>query len=353
MTQIRHALLTGLLTLCGLLCCAVAKADQPLRINFEGYAVQFDQYSMVNSPYTVTATFDLGSEVQRAVAIITASDADPEALYDGLVESTIDDIQEVQNGQRYTFTVPTGGFYWIYALAFDASGEVIAEVTKVIEIDANIAGQWKYLGKGAYRENIIISDSDAPADMPLLEYEVDVEESLLHPGLYRILNPYDERFPLLDEDMVRDYTALHHIEINATDPNMVYIPRQFTGLNWGEGYGDIYVTCQIAFYMDTYGYTASQLKNLKLGGKLTDGIITFPAKEDLLCEYEDYGTVMANSHCGTRLILPEAYNPEGIASVLRPTPHASADLYDLSGRRLSAPAKGNIYIKNGKKYMGQ
>lgn len=43
----------------------------------------------------------------------------------------------------------------------------------------------------------------------------------------------------------------------------------------------------------------------------------------------------------------------GITDVLDAATQASAPMYDLSGRRIAAPAAGSIYIQNGKKHLGK
>lgn len=45
--------------------------------------------------------------------------------------------------------------------------------------------------------------------------------------------------------------------------------------------------------------------------------------------------------------------PTGITTVSTSEQTAKSTIYDLMGRRISTPQKGQIYIKNGKKHVGR
>jgi hypothetical protein len=47
-------------------------------------------------------------------------------------------------------------------------------------------------------------------------------------------------------------------------------------------------------------------------------------------------------------------DPNGVDAIITDSDNAeSAPMYDLMGRRITSPAKGQIYIQNGKKFIGQ
>ena len=94
---------------------------------------------------------------------------------------------------------------------------------------------------------------------------VTIEQSVSRPGVYRLVNPYNEDNVVkyiggIPSDMT---FAPANIEVNARDPKNVYINYQFTGMTVA-GFGQVYI-----------GMTT--LDEGKIG-VLEDGIITFPAQ---------------------------------------------------------------------------
>lgn len=133
-----------------------------------------------------------------------------------------------------------------------------------------IIREWETLGWCIYRD-------DAVAPMYGLEpvaYYVKVQQKVGMNGYYRLINPYCEVYPYNepgDWDESQDYNVI----IDATDPKFVVIPRQLLGIDWGDGMWGIYDFA--SYYMD-YGYTKDECIQLGYGGKLVDGVITFPVR---------------------------------------------------------------------------
>ena len=143
---------------------------------------------------------------------------------------------------------------------------------------------------GFYREGIM---SNFFSDIAVSTYEVDIQESLVTPGRYRVVNPYGIRFD--GETGTQFYqtyinfsgSALQwvgdalntSIEIDATDPDFVYIDGDFyPGCAFGT-YGTFHSFSLVTMYM-SQGRTLEQLKASApdIFGKLRDGVITFPAR---------------------------------------------------------------------------
>lgn len=102
-----------------------------------------------------------------------------------------------------------------------------------------------------------------------VSYPVEVEERDDMPGMYRIKNAYDGKYPYNDPgdwDDTQDY----YIVINATNPNRVYMtPSDFhLGLAWSYGAFEVR---NLAGYYVANGSDASDYY-----GKLENGAITFP-----------------------------------------------------------------------------
>ena len=97
------------------------------------------------------------------------------------------------------------------------------------------------------------------------------------------------------------------------------------------------------------GYTVSSKDHLSNaygltveGGKLifkplTQGVRAFRA------------VIYNNSTAGAPAYYPTAFTPEGIHGVT--VDENQAEVFDLAGRRVEAPVKGQVYVKNGKKFI--
>ena len=86
---------------------------------------------------------------------------------------------------------------------------------------------------------------------------------------------------------------------------------------------------------NAYGLT---VENNKLVFKpLTQGVRAFRA------------VIYSNTAAGAPAYYPTAFPPEGIQGVT--VDDTQAEVFDLAGRRVEAPVKGQVYVKNGKKFI--
>ena len=141
-------------------------------------------------------------------------------------------------------------------------------------------------------------------------YEVEIEENTETPGLYRMIYPYGEIYPY-NEEGDWDAASVYNIEINAEDPEGVYIPVQDIGIDWG--YGAMAIQSWGARYVANS--SMDELKAEGYLGTLKDGVITLPVfereTEDGIALYQGLvymGTsgYYAGSNGGFKLVLPEA-----------------------------------------------
>lgn len=86
---------------------------------------------------------------------------------------------------------------------------------------------------------------------------------------------------------------------------------------------------------NAYGLT---VENSKLVFKpLVQGVRAFRA------------VIYSNTAAGAPAYYPTAFTPEGIQGVT--VDDNQAEVFDLAGRRVEAPVKGQVYVKNGKKFI--
>lgn len=125
---------------------------------------------------------------------------------------------------------------------------------------------WINIGTGKYCDAVI-----APLfSMEAIEYDVEIMEHKDKPGLYRIMNPYSNSvYPYAENDCAPEG---RFIEVDAQDPEGVFILEQSLGFDWG--YGEFSIVSVGGYYMPNY--SIEELKENKYLGTLKDGVITFP-----------------------------------------------------------------------------
>lgn len=147
-----------------------------------------------------------------------------------------------------------------------------------------IPAPYKSLGMGTYTETFLAE----AFGLSTVTYPVEVLENELKPNYFRLKNPYGEAYPfsaLGSYDKSRDY----FVEIDATDPEGVYMPMSNTGFTLMAEYGFCYTWSIADMYMQQ-GNTLAQAKKQGMCGVFENGVITFPAKSLIFITESGAGT---------------------------------------------------------------
>lgn len=159
--------------------------------------------------------------------------------------------------------------------------------TSAYSFTGSAPAPWESLGMATFTENCLGAYYGGKA----VTYQVEMQENKTKPGYYRLVNPYGAAYPYNEEgdwDDSQDY----YLYIHAEDPDFVYMPYQGMGVDWGDGE---FALMDFAFYyMAAQGMSPENVKAQGHGGKLQDGIITWPTKGLLFAIGEDgyyYGNV--------------------------------------------------------------
>ncbi|MCC8186263.1 MAG: hypothetical protein LIP08_01795 [Bacteroides sp.] len=281
-------------------------ADDMITIVFPGvvvadYSVSVSYLGRYTDTYEedyAIANVTLGTDVSYAkVALIEGRNA--EIGIEGIENSSVESI-EITSSDKVSIACKESGDYTFVAVTYDENGvaKTTASASFKFTSSHDNAETWTSLGTAQYTDAYVGPAYGAPA----LTYGVEIEVSELSPGKFRLVNPYGEIFPYNDPgdwDDSRNY----YIEINATDPEGVYIEMQSTGLNWGEGM--FYVYSFAAFNMDN-GDSLEKVKADGLCGNFSNGVITFPV-ESLLFTFEGSTSLYyANNNGEFKIVLPDA-----------------------------------------------
>lgn len=156
--------------------------------------------------------------------------------------------------------------------------------------------EWvKMDGTATFRDGLFTS----MYDIDMLTYQVEIEENVLNPGIYRLVNPYgaatDWGKKYLNDDYFTASSGDHYIVINATDPDFVYVDGAFDpgAYNNTADEGPMIWASMVTLNMSLGGWPLDELKSQhpEFFGKLEDNVFTFPTNS-LFCEF---GTELTGS----------------------------------------------------------
>lgn len=213
---------------------------------------------------------ELGPDATDVKAIVMPYDADADAVADALASGDLEGY-DVEAGQIQV-PIPedlTGKLQLIVAVISD--GVVKSVSTASFEYYGGGANPWVSLGTGYLVDDLLITsyieNPETRAPFSPKTYAVEILENKDQPGLYRIVDAFKGVLEYLDFD----YTSAN-LEVNATDPNNVYIETQSTGVDDGDG--EMFVTTYGNYMLDRYDFET--LASYGYFGKLENGVITFP-----------------------------------------------------------------------------
>lgn len=158
-------------------------------------------------------------------------------------------------------------------------------------------------GTASYREDCMTTFFNVKN----VVYDVEIEKNIIKDGVYRLKNPYGEAYPYVaNKNFNYDTSKDYYMEIDASDPNFVYVNGGEMGIDDGTD-GMTSITSLVA-YKIAKGKTLESLKASSPGsfGTLKDGIITMPVKSMLisLAKYNSGGYYYANGNGMFAIALP-------------------------------------------------
>lgn len=265
----------------------------------------------------------MGADVAY-VKVGMAATEDINAVLEGILDGSIESVEMTADGIA-CFALGYAGKYTAIAISYDVAGTPQEAAYTQFDYTVGVAtSAWTTLGMAKYTDDFIASLFNG---VEPVTYNVEVQESEDSPGLYRLVNPYGEAFPYNesgDWDANKDY----YLEINATDPQGVYIETQELGFDWGYG---MFSASSYA-YQYLANYDLETIKGAGYCGTLVDGVITFPTKTLLITATGLDGFYNANLNGAFKVELPSA--SKSSKSVKAMTSRMRADKKSLSGQRL-------------------
>lgn len=272
-------------------------------------SVEFDGVLTDKSQNVYAQVFaDWGADVESVKAYVAQKSDDASAVADALAAGDVEGFDVVKGMNKIPVGEMTGELKVVLAAIAGAEAVGVAEAGFEY-YGGGAASPWKSLGMGLYTEGLV-------ADMygiQSLTYEVEIKESTEKPGLYRIMDPYGEAWGYASANKS---TPCDFLEVNACDPEGVYIEPQMIGVNLD---GTELGMASMGGYYLANGNSFEDVKEYGYMGTLKDGVITLPTftagEGDDAYDFQGiciYGDKAYRSLVGFKVVLPEAV---GAASV--------------------------------------
>ena len=239
------------------------RADYSLSMAYMGY------FTDIAGGVWAMGAASVGPDVTEVTSIVVDASADPSAVADAMAEDeTLGLVTEISGEGTVMAEIEEGMSGKLQMVsAVIVNGEVKSVAAAPFEYYGGAASPWQSIGTGFYTDDFISSLYGADP----VTYEVEIEENTDSPGLYRMVSPYGAIYPY-NEEGDYDTNAPYNIEVNAEDPEGVYIDKQPTGVDWGDG--PMSIQSWGARYLASYDLEV--VKKNGLLGTLVDGVITLP-----------------------------------------------------------------------------
>lgn len=280
-----------------------------------------------SSKTEAVGTLTLGGDATEAYVTVRSKADDAAAVADAILAGDL----EAEKFKSGDFQVPfdaseLGDEMQIIAVVV-ADEDVQAIATCNFEYSAG-GSKWVSMGKGKYTDDIVTPSYIKDAEP--LTYDVEVFQNPEKPGIYRIMDPYavgvySYADKLVEAGVTVPKKGEKYLEINAEDPDGVYVQSQELGVDDN-------------FSFETYGayllqkYDFSTVKQAGSLGELKDGVITFPAfyvdketKEDIFQGFLLVGSDMyyACQNGAFQLVLPGYTAPASVKKYANKRGHVS------------------------------
>ena len=215
----------------------------------------------------VQFTTEHGVDAKNVKAYIVGKKDDSYAVADALAAGEIEGYDVEEGVNRIPVGDATGELKIVLAVIADDEAKAVTEFGFEYYPAGN-ASPWQSLGVGLYTDDIV-----APMfGLGVVTYPVEIMESTETPGLYRVMNPYGNSvYPYAEDDCAEEGL---YLEVNACDPEGVFVELQSFGFDWG--YGEFAFVSEGARYL-AGGVEMDVLKSEGFMGTLKDGVITFPS----------------------------------------------------------------------------
>lgn len=256
-------------------------------------------------------------------------------MLDAILDGSCEPTSLTEPAEIELKAAPANTVYSIVAISYDGTQPLEYTWSYYTPV-AEEAGLWNSLGTST-----MVSDFFEPLfGITPQEIEVEVQESIAQPGVYRIVDPY-AAYPM--KGGVCEDQFHHYITIDASTENVEL--RNFD-MGFDIGAGNFVITSFTDYYR-AQGMPEEEISDSGLCGTITDRVITFP-KDAFMIWAPDWKAVGGNDgsyyYCNSNgafsLTIPEGSAVDAVSSATT----SAAEYFNLQGVRVSNP-QGGMYIR--------
>lgn len=217
----------------------------------------------------------LGPDATDVKGVVIEADADDDAVADAVAAGELEAVDIVAGSNQVPIPADLSGNLKVVIVVLKGTeAKNVASVN--FEYYGGGANPWHSIGTGYLTDDFVWSYFLDEEEQPKT-IEVEILTNDENPGIYRLKEPYagiaaDWNETFGDGDGKKD------IEINAVDPEGVYILNQLLGLEFST-YGEISLETRAGYWVSVNGFDAVKAEHPDWFGKLADGVITFPSFE--------------------------------------------------------------------------
>lgn len=264
---------------------STTKTEGMIDIIFPGYvpsdySVDLSYSGIFTTPDgTVHAVgnLNLGSDATDVKAIVMPLDVDAAAVADAIAAGELEAMKVEAGRIEVPFNAEElGGNNFQIIVTVLADGAVKTVAVASFEYYGGGKSPWQSIGTGYYTDDILSSGWG----LPPVTYEVEVLENNENPGLYRLVNPYNNKvYPaeyvqVFAEQLGNSLAPEgYNLEVNAMDVEGVYIQPQALGLDFGDGE---WAFATMGGYYLANDYPFDMVKENRYLGSVVEGVIKFP-----------------------------------------------------------------------------
>lgn len=302
--------------------------------SFTGY-INTECVTDLKLSFSVSAGADITTAKYAIMAGLYAASADNFEYLDA--NNALSALPAPTGNWNLTYkAAPDNGEYTLFLAGYNAEGKMVGTTTAYYIVDIDTPEDWTSVGTCQFTEDLIgnLYQNSSNVAWGTTTYEVEVQENIATPGLFRIVNPYTGSWPhVANNDHETDHD--HFLLIDATNPEKVNIPQSYIGFDGG--YGHEYLVSINNLAEDEADVDAT------LWGKFADKTITLPAKSVYDATLLD-GTPYTVGKGEFKLVLPDTYG--GVLGVDADADvNAPVEFFNLQGVRVANPTEGQLVIR--------
>lgn len=238
-------------------------ADYAATVTYAG------RFTAPDETVSLVVDVQLSKDVELAkIAAVLTSDAD--AAVNGIIDGSVESVELKNTGsdQRVQLPIEGSGRY-VIALVYYGEGEPQGSVTTSVEVELG-GSKWQDLGDVALTDGWLLPLAGIDPNDNV--WYATMQNNVENPALYRVVDMFGGQYPYAGA-MV---SGTYNIQVNATDPNNVYIEPQSTGSHIFED-GVASITTVNFIYM-AQGVTPEQIIEAGFNGTFADNVFRFPGK---------------------------------------------------------------------------